>query len=142
MLTQNELNLRKRRWLELFKDCDYIVDYHQGKANVVANALSRKTISVLSLKHCIWKFTSEGALFAQLKAMADLKQIMIDAQKNEVKLQQIIQLVGNGDKTNYSIKRDGGLYYKNRLCVPKVQEMKKKLMYESHNTVFTMLEMV
>ena len=108
---------------------------------MVADALSRKTISFLSLKHCIWKFTSEAALFAQLKAMADLKQMMIDAQKNDVKLQQIVQLVGNGDKTDYSIKIDGGLYYKNRLCVPKVQEMKKKLMYESHNTVFTILEM-
>ena len=50
----------------------------------------------------------------------------------------MVQLVGNGDKTDYSIKRDEGLYYKNGLCVPKVQEMKKKLMYESHNTVFTM----
>ena len=53
LLTQKELNLRQRRWLELFKDYDCIVDYHLRKANVVADALSRKTISVLSLKHCI-----------------------------------------------------------------------------------------
>ena len=53
MLTQKELNLRQRRWLELFKDYDCIVDYHLRKANVVADALSRKTISALSLKHCI-----------------------------------------------------------------------------------------
>ena len=50
LLTQKELNLRQRRWLELFKDYDCIVDYHPGKANVVANALSRKMISGLSLK--------------------------------------------------------------------------------------------
>ena len=36
------------------------------------------------------------------------------------------------------IKGDGSLYYKSRLCVLNVQELKKKLMYESHNTVFTM----
>ena len=70
--------------------------------------------------------------------MPDLKQMMIDAQKDDVKLQERVQLVRNGDKPDYSIKDDGGLYYKSRLCVPNVQELKKKLMYESHNTVFTM----
>ena len=123
--------------LELFKDYDCIVDYHSSKANnVVANALSRKMIFVLSLKHCIWKFASDGALLAQLRAMPYLKQMTIDAQKNDVKLQQMVQLVRNGDKTYYSIKLDGGLFYKNILCVLNVQEMKK--MYESHNTIFTM----
>ena len=73
LLTQKELNLRQRRWLELFKDYDYIVDYHPGKTNVVADALSRKIISVLSLKHCTWRFTSDGALLAQLRAMLELR---------------------------------------------------------------------
>ena len=45
---------------------------------------------------------------------------MIEAQKNDVKLQQSVQLVSNGDKTNYSINDDGGLYYKTRLCEPNV----------------------
>ena len=39
LLTQKELNLRQRRWLELFKHYDCIIDYHTGKANVVADAL-------------------------------------------------------------------------------------------------------
>ena len=52
LLTQKELNLRQRRWLELFKDYDCIIDYHPGKANVVVDALSRKMISTLSLNHC------------------------------------------------------------------------------------------
>ena len=64
--------------------------------------------------------------------------MMIDAQKNDVKLQQNVQLVRNGDKTYYSIKGDGGLYNKNRLCVQNVYALKVKLMYEIHNTVFTM----
>ena len=42
--TQKELNLRQRRWIELLKDYDCIIDYHPGKVNVVADALSRKTI--------------------------------------------------------------------------------------------------
>jgi hypothetical protein len=39
---QSELNMRQRRWLELIKDYDLKVHYHPGKANVVAEALSRK----------------------------------------------------------------------------------------------------
>jgi hypothetical protein len=34
--------MRQRRWVELIKDYDCIIDYHSGKANVVVNALSRK----------------------------------------------------------------------------------------------------
>ena len=73
MLTQKELNLRQRQWLELFKDYDCIVDYHSRKANVVADALRRKMISGLTLKECAWRFASDGALLAQLRATPNLK---------------------------------------------------------------------
>nr|GFB45654.1 retrotransposon protein, putative, Ty3-gypsy subclass [Tanacetum cinerariifolium] len=42
ILDQKELNMRQRRWLELLSDYDCKIRYHPGKANVVANALSRK----------------------------------------------------------------------------------------------------
>jgi hypothetical protein len=42
IFTQNDLNLRQRRWLELIKDYDLGINYHLGKANVVADALSHK----------------------------------------------------------------------------------------------------
>ena len=45
--SQRELNLRQRRWMELIKDYDCVIDYHTGKANVVADALSRKTVQML-----------------------------------------------------------------------------------------------
>ena len=48
LFSQKELNMRQRRWIELLKDYDYIIQYHLGKANVVADALSRKFVGSLA----------------------------------------------------------------------------------------------
>jgi hypothetical protein len=43
IFTQSNLNLRQRRWLELIKDYDLGINYHLGKANVVADTLSHRS---------------------------------------------------------------------------------------------------
>ena len=48
ILSQKELNLRQRRWVKLLKYYDFTIEYHLEKANVVANALSRKSSGNLS----------------------------------------------------------------------------------------------
>ena len=130
--------MRQRRWLELFKDYDCIIDYHPGKANVVAHALSRKMIYTLFLKDFDWKLAPNGALLTQLRVIPELKQMILNAQKNDAKLQEMVQLVSTGNKTNYAIAESVGLLYKNRLCVPNDMNLRKKILYESYNTVFTM----
>ena len=55
IFNQSKLNMRQRKWLELIKDYNLEVHYHPRKANVVADALSRKSHQVeeesLSLNH-------------------------------------------------------------------------------------------
>jgi ribonuclease HI len=51
IFTQSELNMRQRRWLELIKDYELEIHYHPGKANVVADALSRKSQVNMMVAH-------------------------------------------------------------------------------------------
>ncbi|GJW70701.1 putative reverse transcriptase domain-containing protein, partial [Tanacetum coccineum] len=48
IFTQKELNMRQRRWLELLKDYDANIQYHPGKANVVADALNKKNSEIMA----------------------------------------------------------------------------------------------
>ena len=64
MFTQKELNLCQRRWLEFLKDYDMSVRYHPGKANIVADALSR--LSMGSVDHVEGKKRSYLRIFTSL----------------------------------------------------------------------------
>ncbi|KAA3460492.1 DNA/RNA polymerases superfamily protein [Gossypium australe] len=67
LLTQKELNLRQRRWVELLKDYDCSIEYHPGKANVVADALSRKVVSDLRAMFAHLSLYDDGSLLAELQ---------------------------------------------------------------------------
>ena len=64
LLTKKELNLRQWRWLELFNDYDCLIDYHPEKANVVTDALSKKTVALMSLQHSEWRLADDEAILA------------------------------------------------------------------------------
>ncbi|CAA0817348.1 Uncharacterized mitochondrial protein AtMg00860, partial [Striga hermonthica] len=64
IFTQKELNMRQRRWLELVKDYDCTISYHPRKANVVADALSRRSYTQLS---CL--FTRQDVLLREFERL-------------------------------------------------------------------------
>ena len=80
IFTQSELNMRQRRWLELIKDYNLEIDYHPGKANVVADALSQKSYQVeeapLSLNH--------AEVLAHIALVSDLLEQIIIEQRQDV----------------------------------------------------------
>ena len=47
IFTQNDLNSRQRRWMETLEDYNFVIHYHPGKVNGVADALSRKSYGQL-----------------------------------------------------------------------------------------------
>ena len=64
--------------------------------------------------------------------------MIINAQKKDEELQKKVQLVRANDKIDFSVREYGILYFQNRLCVPADNELKRELLHETHNSVFTM----
>ena len=77
LFTQKDLNLRQRRWVEYMEDYDFTLQNHPGKANVVADALSRKTSGTLaSLALEDWKKTEVVSEY-NLQFYEDYNQAMV-----------------------------------------------------------------
>ena len=69
---QKELNMRQRRWMELLKDYNLEIKYHPGKANVVADTLSHKTMQVAAM------MIYEQKLIEDFRDLNLSNQILID----------------------------------------------------------------
>ncbi|KAG8473117.1 hypothetical protein CXB51_035070 [Gossypium anomalum] len=67
LLTQKELNLRQRKWIELLKDYDFSIEYHAGKANVMADALSRRTVAELKAMFACLSLYDDRSLLTELQ---------------------------------------------------------------------------
>ena len=120
IFTQSELNMRQRRWLELIKDYDLEVHYHPGKANVVADALSRKsycnclTVRTMGLTLCqeMEKLNVEviqqGSLTNIIVEDTIRNQIIV-AQKENKGIAHIKERVRNGKAECFTIDDEGEL---------------------------------
>ena len=77
--SQRELNLRQRRWMELIKDYDCVIDYYPRKANVVVDALSRKSVQTFRALNVHLSLSDDGAIVAKMIAKLDLLNRVLEA---------------------------------------------------------------
>ncbi|KAJ9546613.1 hypothetical protein OSB04_019156 [Centaurea solstitialis] len=125
-LEQPNLNMRQRRWLDVVKDYDCEILYHPGKANVVADALSRKTEHApLRISHLKMAVTTS---FVDLVLRAQEEASREENQNGERIRGQMAALVrdGRGLLTRYG-----------RVWVPRAGTARQTLLEEAHKSRFS-----
>nr|CAB3502749.1 unnamed protein product [Digitaria exilis] len=151
VFTQANLNMRQRRWLELAKDYDMSLHYHPGKANVVVDALSRKShchcLSVESyadtLCHELAKLNLEivpNGYLNNISLESTLHDEIFLAQQTDKKVGIIREELAKGTEERYNCfcqDARGMIWFGNRIVVPKDPELRKKILSEAHHSKFS-----
>ncbi|XP_073035216.1 uncharacterized protein [Primulina eburnea] len=109
---KTELNMRQRRWLDLLKDYDCEIEYHPGRANLTADALSRKVSTLL--------------------AEPDIYGCIRDAQMTDERVQRWRELVSHKQDTRFRVADDGSLRMNDRWVVPDISELRQGLLRRAH----------
>ena len=115
-----------------------MIDYHPGKANVVADALSRKSVQTLRALNAHLSLSDDDTIVAELIEKPNLLNRVLEAQKSDEKISTIVSQNREGKETEFSVNEDGSLYYRDRVCVPNDDELNKFILEEAHNGSFAM----
>ncbi|KAD2805457.1 hypothetical protein E3N88_38834 [Mikania micrantha] len=150
IFTQKELNMRQRRWLELLKDYDANIQYHLGKANVVADALSRKNVGSLACLSVETHITSDldrmgiclqfddpNGYLARLKIEPNLITRIKESQEQDGELWAILENLNVGKQSEFRVDEHGVIRCGKRLCVPNDSTLREALLAEAHSSPFS-----
>nr|GEU73315.1 putative reverse transcriptase domain-containing protein [Tanacetum cinerariifolium] len=137
ILDQKELNMRQRRWLELLSDYDFEIRYHPGKANVVADALSRKEqepLRVRALVKTIRLDLPKQILNAQTEAQKpknikneDVGGMLVENAKNPEAIKE----------QKWEPRADGTQCLNGRSWLPCYGNLRMVIMHESHKSKYS-----
>ena len=142
--------MRQRRWMEYLEDYDFTLHYHPGKANVVADALSRKSWGVLaSIAFREWQMLeivgrfglqysdqAQGVLRISVATPSLLSRV-IESQRQDAEIIAIKDRVqvGSGGE-GWAIHADGSLRYRGRVVVPQLTGLRDEILREFHCSYF------
>ncbi|XP_075076496.1 uncharacterized protein LOC142163142 [Nicotiana tabacum] len=152
--TQRDLNLWQRHWMELLKGYDGSIMYHPGKANAVADVLSRKSIGSLAhiasakrlLAKDIQKLEDTGIRFSirnseALLACAQAKSSLVEhikaTQYEDKRLCKYKDEVLASKRKDMIVESDGVLRMGDKLCVVDVDGLRHDILEEAHNSKYT-----
>ncbi|KAJ0695640.1 putative nucleotidyltransferase, Ribonuclease H [Helianthus annuus] len=126
ILDQKELNMRQRRWVELLNDYDCEIKYHPGKANVVADALSRKE-RVKTLRVRALEMTIRTNLTARIRD-AQQEALKVENRKAEYLRGMLKYMVPN---------EEGALYFKKHIWVPLYGGIREVILDEARKSRYS-----
>ncbi|GKA30143.1 putative reverse transcriptase domain-containing protein [Tanacetum coccineum] len=123
ILDQKELNMHQRRWIELFSDYDCEIRYYPGKANIVADVLSKKE-----------RMKLRRARAMSMTIHSSIKAKILEAQSEAFKdVNPPAEMLRRLDK-HFERKEDGGLYFIKRIWMPAYGNLRTLIMNKAHTT--------
>jgi hypothetical protein len=148
IFTQKDLNVRQRRWLELIKDYDLEIHYHLGKANLVADALSRKehvhSAAVAQLPDEIvedFRRLNLGIVThiegVTIELEPTLEQEIRKGQVGDAKIQEIKDLITEGRGPEFTEGEQGTIWFKDRICVLEIESLRETILKEAHDSNYS-----
>ncbi|XP_070041238.1 uncharacterized protein [Nicotiana tomentosiformis] len=156
LFKKKDINLRQRKWLELLKDYDITILYHPGKANVVADALSRKAMSMGSLAFIpvgerslvvdAQTLTNQfmrldvselGRVLACVVSRSSIYDCIRERLYDDPHLFVLKDKVQHGDAKDVTIRDDGMLRMQGRICVPNIDGLCELILEEAHSSQYS-----
>jgi ribonuclease HI len=147
IFTRTDLNQRQRGWLELIKEYDITINYHPGKANVVADTLSHKKYCNATLarrmrpklrqeiRYLNLVIVNEATIVVEVEPMleAEIKK----AQLEDEKLKEIRQLIKENKTSDFTEDGNGTLWLGKHICVPNMKPIRELILQGAHDSAYS-----
>jgi hypothetical protein len=132
----------------LIKDYELEIHYHLGKANVVADALSRKSqVNMLAAHPMSYELAKEfdrlslgflnNTQGVAIELELTLEQDIRKGQKDDEKINEIRQLIIDGKGLDFREDAEGVVWFKDSLCVPNITSIRELILKEAHETTYS-----